>query len=185
MQHVRQEDPAGCVCASLAMVTGRSYATVKLDPLFRGVDWSVGITHQSAEMYLALTGFASGLVYRWLPGIIDGKQPQIERWPPEPFAPSHIVSINGGRHNVVWLPDGTVLDPMQEAPRRLDDCGDVAYVLGIWRVTPWTVAMKNEDEKVPPDVDLIDYNRTAENLGLTRLDLAPVPTPATDQEIDS
>lgn len=134
IRHVRQEDPCGCACASLAMVTGRSYAEVRSHWIFRGVDWTVGITHHAAEQYLALTGFAAGLVYRFLPGVVDGKQPRLDPWPPAPFAPAHIIAINGGRHDVVWLPDGTVLDPMVDAPRRLEDCGDVSFVLGVWRV---------------------------------------------------
>jgi hypothetical protein len=137
VRHVRQEDACGCVCASLAMVTGRSYAEVRNHSHFRGVDWiSSGITHHAAQGYLSLTGFAAGLVYRWLPGLVDGKQPALDEWPPRPFAPAHIIAINGGRHDVVWLPDGTVFDPMVDEPRHIEACGDVSYVLGVWKVAP-------------------------------------------------
>lgn len=136
IRHVRQEDPSGCVVASLAMVTGRTYAEVKR--YFEGMsfDEKGGITHTDAQQYLSDTGFAGALKYRFMPRFARVDCPNREfRAPwPEPFAPAHLIGINSGRHCVVLLPDGTVLDPLHEAPRRLEDCGEVAYVLGVFDV---------------------------------------------------
>lgn len=134
---VRQEDPSGCVIASLAMVTGRSYATVK--SYFEGMDFGDkgGIIHTDAEQYLADTGFAGALKYRFLPRFarVDCPNRQFRSPWPEPFAPAHLIGINSGRHCVVLLRDGTVLDPLQAAPRRIEDCGEVSYVLGVFKVS--------------------------------------------------
>jgi hypothetical protein len=113
--HVRQADPCGCVVAALAMVTGRSYEEVKA--YFIGCDFqSEGISHDVMQR--------NGLV-----------QARRKPWPCAPWAPAHLMGIDGGRHCVVLLRDGTVLDPNQDAPRRIEDVGDVSYILGVFQVS--------------------------------------------------
>lgn len=158
VRHVRQSDAYGCGVASLAMVTGHRYEDVRAwfrVPAFlnaeragRGAslvgdarnaaeprDFSRhGIDHFDTNRYLAEHGFASAL--RWPTPRYGDTRPA---WPPAPFAPAHIcqvLTVNGG-HAVVWLPDGTVLDPARDAPTTLDDpCyyGGLQWVLGVWRM---------------------------------------------------
>lgn len=129
---VRQEDHCGCVVASLAMVTGRSYAEVRA--WFSGSDFERhGITYDDAMAYLGDHGIPCVRRFRWLPGHASvGAQRPRPDWP-APFAPVHLVAVNGSRHVVVLLEHGqTVLDPMLEQPRRFADVGDVSYMLGVW-----------------------------------------------------
>jgi hypothetical protein len=133
MKLIRQQDPAGCALACIAMATRHSYETVKRwFPLSDFVNY--GITHHDIEDYLGDHGFRFARKYRWLPGRDPKtlKQPERKLWPPQPFAPVHIIGINDGRHDVVWLPDGTVLDPNHEEPRHITQVGNVAFVIGVW-----------------------------------------------------
>jgi hypothetical protein len=116
------------------MVTGRPYGQVAGYFFGRDLD-DAGLTHQDAEQYLADTGFATALKFRFEPAQADINTPNRQRrfpWPPVPFAGAHIVCT--GRHDVVWLHDGTVLDPMTEESRRIEDLNEVSYVLGVFEV---------------------------------------------------
>jgi hypothetical protein len=148
VRHVSQEDPCGCVVAALAMVTGRSYEEVKA--YFIGCDFQTeGISHDDAMTYLGDTGYATQRRYwplpYWVPdaktfewemqregGLVQARR---KPWPCAPWAPAHLMGINGGRHCVVLLRDGTVLDPNQDAPRRIEDVGHVSYILGVFQVS--------------------------------------------------
>lgn len=134
---VRQEDPCGCVVASLAMVTGQTYADVRAawPP-----SWNFetgGLDHFEAQHYLGDRFIPH--IFRWRFELgrcgvtMDGVDQRVVRsdWP-RPFAPAHIIGINGGRHAVVLLADETVLDPQIATPRRLSEVGDVSYMLGVW-----------------------------------------------------
>jgi hypothetical protein len=135
IRHVRQEDAVGCV-ASIAMVTGRSYRDVR-DYFGDRFERSAGLDYHDAMQYLADSGYATALKFRHAPryAYVDtpGRQPR-QPWPPAPFAAAHLIAINGGRHCVVWLRDGTVLDPASDATQRIENVGDVSYVLGVFDV---------------------------------------------------
>lgn len=126
-----QEDVSGCGVASLAMVTGRTYQDVKA--WFIGCNFGPlgGLSHLDLMFFLGECGIHCRLLYRWLPGSLEGQQRQRQKWPPDPIASIHIIGINDGRHIAVWLIDGTVLDP-QSGSRRIEQVGDIAYVLGVW-----------------------------------------------------
>lgn len=132
-QVIRQKDSHGCLVACLAMATGDAYDTIK--QWFTDRDQSFGegggITELEVAAYLGERGFAYRRLYCWLPG-----NTKRTPWPSPPFAPVHIVGVNGaGRHGVVWLTNGTVLDPALSEPRHINDY-EVAYIIGVWKVTP-------------------------------------------------
>jgi hypothetical protein len=138
VEHVLQEDYCGCLVACLAMVTGRTYRDVKAWEGFVGKNFrerSGGLTYHDVLQYLSDHGHAGALRFRWLPGCSDSGHHTRNPWPTDTFAPAHILGVtNGGQHGVVLLPDGTVLDPQHATPRQLEDYGDVAYMLGIFKV---------------------------------------------------
>src|ERR1051325_3372369 len=116
MRHVRQQDPNGCLVACLAMVTGNTYEVVRDELAALGLTFGAGggATEFDLIGYLTDHGFAIGRKYRW-----HGRNVERTEWPAAPFAPVHIVGVNGaGRHGVVLLGDGrTVLDPEHDQPR--------------------------------------------------------------------
>lgn len=124
----------GCLVACLSMVTGHAYDDIRSRMNELGLYFDVGegrggMTIQDVEFYLGDHGFSYALKYRWL----GANHPRPE-WPTAPFAPAHICGMGGaGRHGVVLLPSGDVLDPMHDAPRSLADY-DLAYMLGVWRI---------------------------------------------------
>jgi hypothetical protein len=134
MQWVGQEDSHGCLVACLAMVTGTAYKDVRqwfIDggQVFHGVGG--GTIHFYVEQFLSEHGYASMLKYRH---VQPGNRPR-DTWPLPPFAPAHIVGVNGaGRHGVVLTSDGVVLDPENRSPRHLSDYQEVGYMIGIWNV---------------------------------------------------
>ena len=131
--HVQQQDSHGCLVACLAMATGHTYERVKTWFTDRGEKFGEGggITEFEVAAYLGEHGFAYRRLYRWLPG-----NTKRTAWPTDPFAPIHIVGVNGaGRHGVVWLPNGVVLDPASAELREIANY-EVAYVIGVWRVEP-------------------------------------------------
>lgn len=133
-EHIQQQDTHGCLVACLAMATGDRYESVREWFTDRGEKFAGGggITVFEVEAYLGERGFAYRRYYRWLPG-----NTLRTSWPTPPFAPIHIVGVNGaGRHGVVMLHDGTVLDPSDATPRSIESYSEVAYVIGVWRVTP-------------------------------------------------
>lgn len=129
---VRQEDRCGCGIACLAMITGQSYHEVKSA---WPTDWDFqedGILIDDAMQYLGDRGIPYDRRYRFALGRNRvGRQQLREGWP-QVFAPIHIISVNGSRHDVVLLADGTVFDPMSEQSRHLVDCGEVSVMLGAW-----------------------------------------------------
>jgi hypothetical protein len=137
-RHVQQDDYAGCMVACLAMVTGKSYAEVKAWEGFSGKNFrdpSQGLTYHDAMQYLTDHGFATALRFRWLPGCKDDGHHTRDPWPTAPYAPAHIISVQGSRHAVVLLPDGAVFDPQQATPRHIGEFGvDVAYMIGVFKV---------------------------------------------------
>lgn len=134
IDHVQQSDSHGCLLACLSMATGLPYAAVKAwfeagGATFTGE--SGGITEHTVCDFLGEHGYAWRRAYR----VLSPGNRLREQWPLSPFAPVHIVGVQGaGRHGVVMLYEGTVLDPLDARPRTLDEYSDVAYMLGIWPI---------------------------------------------------
>lgn len=125
MQWVAQEDSRGCVLASLAMLTGQTYAEVKAG----FADWAGGISLLfDGFTYLAEHGYAVAPKYIHYHPLKKNRDP----WPVEPFADVHLCEvITSQAHAVVLLRDGTVLDPNTPEPRRLTDYVKVNVIAGI------------------------------------------------------
>ena len=124
IKHVRQDDRYGCVVACLAMVLDRSYSAIRHQLGSPGN----GFTHNVWQRFLAERGFGVQHFYRFGSAV----------WPLAPWADLHICSVDAGHgdgtHVVVMLGDGTVLDPIDDRPRRLTDYPSVAYIAGIHKV---------------------------------------------------
>jgi hypothetical protein len=143
--YVAQTEPCGCGAATAAMITGISYQEAK-DNLEAGptrnipIDWTNGgISHVDLDWILGEFGYfglikyvtwykqRNGAIYTPLPGKV---------WPPAPFAPIHyaqVVQPNGLTHFVVMQSDATVLDPLENIPKRLTDWPEVHHVVGLLR----------------------------------------------------
>lgn len=144
---VRQEDANGCVIASLAMVMGRTYQEVKADICPKigkyiypeegkpGV-WVTGINPAvegicfigDGNAYLIENGYALQTKYRWL------YSQERETWPVEPWADVHIMCVcTSQSHATVLLGDKTVLDPLYDAPRRMEDYQKIENITAVWK----------------------------------------------------
>jgi len=134
MNLVRQKDVNGCVVASLAMVTGKTYEDVRAHTLFdRLADEKHGCGPREPEAYLREHGFAWQLLHRCMP---PGNTWLVD-WPPVPWADAHVVEVrmpSNSYHCVVLLRSGTVLDPFCDEPRRLSDYPEVISVRAVFRV---------------------------------------------------
>ena len=127
--HIRQKDPYGCGVACVAMVAGVSYEDVQalLGNWWNGRDQ--GMTHYVLFELLSHYGFAVQNFFRTNQLRYQPREP----WPPEPVAPVSVamtVTAQGG-HFVVWLEDGTVLDPLCEGTHTLADYEGVRQVIGV------------------------------------------------------
>lgn len=112
------------------MVTGRTYDDVlaEVSARFPERDFAeVGLYYGDEQWLLGEHGYA------WRTRFKNSGGP----WPPEPFAPVHIVQVeqpSGSYHFVVMLADGTVLDPLGDEPTSLDAWPRIVNVLGVWHV---------------------------------------------------
>lgn len=120
---VRQEHSHECGIACIAMIAGLTIeqareAFDRVYPLSRkekGFAVTQGITYVSVDAVLAELGFAVARLWKpahWCEKVKQEFRPRSE-WPPQPFADAHLVQVTlpAGAHFVVWLRDGTWLDP--------------------------------------------------------------------------
>ena len=125
---VGQADKNGCVVACLAMLTKTAYW--KVAGYFSNNElWDDGITEGKMADYLAELGYAVRRL-EWKSG---------RKWPPKPFADAHIVMVLPVAyaemgHCVVWMRDGTVLDPGDPEPGKISDYFAVRSVIGATRL---------------------------------------------------
>lgn len=144
IRHVRQGHTFGCVLASLAMIGGETYAEVAAQyPWVLERDGGCDLDTVSFD-YLWRHGFAMQVVYPTEPrgacpsdiSVSEwrkryGRKP----WPPAPWALAHLCQVETSQsHAVIMLADGSVLDPLDERPRRLADYARVMNVRGVFDI---------------------------------------------------
>lgn len=147
IQWVRQEHTNGCVIASLAMISGKTYREVHDDlapQLGNFVDvegkseWRRGVDFNKDGMaimfdgwgWLADNGFAIQQRYKFHYNI---ERPQ---WPLDPWADVHLCSVvTTQSHAVVLLRDGRVLDPLTPEPKKLSDYSKVESMMAVYKVS--------------------------------------------------
>lgn len=128
---VEQKHSRGCGFAALAMLTHQGYEAVvadfqgMYDPELASPIW------QHMDRYLALHGLAICRIHE-APLFADRPHP----WPPVPFGAVHLCNVRLAAHSpcnhfVVMLADGTVLDPIAPALKRLSDYFQVNNVAAI------------------------------------------------------
>jgi hypothetical protein len=137
---VRQEDPLGCAAACAAMVAGLTYRQVIEAWPEPSIFARHGITHFDMQQFLSEQGIPNQLRYKFELGMCTVGNQKIRAGWPAVFAPAHVIGIDNGRHDVVLLADGTILDPEREQPRRLEEVGDVAFMVGVWPGYRWNVS---------------------------------------------
>jgi len=110
------------------MVTGRTYGEVA--ELLSGWDGLKGWTHTTVQELLHHFGFAYSILY----STCQFTNERREVWPVPPFADAHIVCVDSliGAHYVVWLRDGSVLDPAREGTSKLSDYGRAHHIIGVY-----------------------------------------------------
>lgn len=119
---VGQEEPTGCVAATLAML--------------------LGVTYSEAAAMLTPFGDCYSTIARqevlYEQGWAICKKPWISVQG-VPFAPMHLVSVKISEgsmyHSVVWLADGRVLDPLSPEPKSLADYHHLGGVEGLVRLS--------------------------------------------------
>lgn len=126
---VRQKEPNGCLCATLAMILGVTYSDARN---MLGEPSAAGCySGYKARQILQEHGWALCQVNRKR---TDGTERDLRRV--QPFALLHLVtvkveSVSPTFHSVVMLRDGRVLDPLDRAPRRLSDYHAVTGITGL------------------------------------------------------
>lgn len=136
---VRQQHEFGCVIASMAIILGEPYETVRAYwPPDHDFD-KRGTADSWGDQLLAERGYAT----RWLSQYVFGKKRAV--WPLPPFAPIHFckvrtVSVKESKHThmVVLLFDGQVLDPYKDEPGLLSDYRAVLEMCGVYKVEEMT-----------------------------------------------
>lgn len=134
MKRVQQEDGNGCPIACVAMLAEVTYQEARTQL----GKWDGGLLGwEHLTNLLKHYGFRHKVDFGY--DRKTNKRP--ENWP-RPFAPFHVLCIEtrAGGHYVVWLPDGTVLDPARSQVQNLDDCYRLAdpaplvifEAIGIW-----------------------------------------------------
>lgn len=130
---IAQKHPFGCAIACVAMATGLDYDEIIKD--FSGYNFNEGgVDHQCVEDYLAERGYATRRIF-----VHAGyKRKDRDVWPCAPFADVHIVCgvRDGYGHSVIWLRDGTVIDPARENPGPLDKLEKLYSIAAIYKVAP-------------------------------------------------
>jgi hypothetical protein len=131
VRYVKAKLANSCVIASLAMVTGESFAQVRkgLLEFWQDEGQFQGIGDDVFDEYLAQRGYAMQYQrHEYNPRFLLRDQ-----WPPAPFAPVHVCDVfDQGKHAVVMLADGRVLDPSDRKRRALTEYHRVFGVCGIW-----------------------------------------------------
>ena len=134
IEHVRQKEPYGCGVACVAMIAGVPYDDVRA---LLGDWWSgrsSGMSHHVLFELLFHFGFAVQNFFRENQLRYQPRKP----WPPDPTPAPICVALTitaQGGHFVVWLEDGTVLDPLREGTRTLADYEEVWQVVGVYEVS--------------------------------------------------
>lgn len=133
IQYVNQRSDWDCGIACLAMVSGRAYERILTN--FDGMNIEgVGIAAPLFDWWFRKHGFAVQI-------ITEEADPD---WPPRPWAPVHIASVQATRGSHVCVMDclGRVFDPWDITRRTLThrDYRSVRGVFGIWDISELSAA---------------------------------------------
>ncbi len=136
---VKQEDAHGCGLAVLAMLTGKTYESVKSDfvKLTKRPPESFGergINHIQLDAYLARCGFAISRSGQY--DSFTNKKRRV--WPPRAIHDFNYCEVEqaatGNWHFVVLLRDGSILDPLMPDIRYYSDYKRIASIAGVFHI---------------------------------------------------
>jgi hypothetical protein len=120
---VRQRGADDCGVAVFAMLTDRGYAEA-LEVLGIAGD----VPDHTIKVLLQREGWYLREIWR--------REETGGVWPPPPFAERHLAMVSqpsGNGHYLAMEADGTVLDPLVEQSRRLDEWAVCSFVVGLKR----------------------------------------------------
>jgi hypothetical protein len=152
IQHVQQECSGGCVIASLAMVSGRTFKEVQTE--YPWVEGDNGCDMETVTQdFLTRHGIAWQRLWGHVPYRThkesDGpwkewsEKHKRNPWPAEPWTEVHLCMVRTAQyHCVVLLRDGTVLDPLAPQPKKLSDYSEVTQMWGLFSPSPSESAMR-------------------------------------------
>lgn len=134
MKWVQQVEPNGCGIACLSMLTRIAYADVRA---WFGIRPNVeeGLYWWELEAFLTEHGYATAVKKQYRRESVLRRS---DEWPVQPFADRHLVELrvftnNALCHFVCMQRDGTVLDPLSDAPKRLSDYAEVYRIAAVCR----------------------------------------------------
>lgn len=127
IRYVRQLDECGCALACTAMVLGLTYEEARE----RFGDPGNGWGPMRWEEELARAGWAWQFLWRGDQRTNQHRTP----WPLAPWAELHMLGVAGGRHQVLMLGDGLILDPWDESRKTLAAYGDdISWMAALYNV---------------------------------------------------
>lgn len=133
IERIQQRRSNDCGIAALAMACGVPYEAVQ--HVFKDGSGD-GVNDLDLKNWMIENGWAWQEVFPMRRK--GGKYVPREVWPPKPFAPSHIITVQATRdwHFTVMDAAGEVFDPWTPDRKSLDhpDYKSVNCVLGLWRV---------------------------------------------------
>lgn len=130
IKHILQEDPLGCLAATMAMVLNISYLEATI--LFGGRPCSGHNYYcDTWDQILIENGYA--IARKW-----KVRQPgnkERNSWPLKPWTDLHECEVETNMiHSVLMLRDGTILDPLTIEPKKLSDYNRVLSIAGLYNV---------------------------------------------------
>jgi hypothetical protein len=120
---IRQRGERDCGVAVFAMLTDREYEAAAA---------TLGIATEVPDHAIKVLLQRDG----WFIREIWRREDTGGVWPPPPFAERHFAIVtqpSGNGHYLAMEADGTVLDPLEDGPRVLEEWDICAYVCGMAR----------------------------------------------------
>jgi hypothetical protein len=165
IHHVLQQDPLGCLAATLAMVLHISYEEA-VEKLGGHPREGHGYYCDTWDQTLADNGWA--VVRKWQ--VVQPGNRKRDPWPLAPWADLHECEVRTSmNHSVIMLRDGTVLDPLTKERKRLSDYTEVLSMAALYNVAAIdtsTATLRAELEKAQGERDASGRGRGEGDTGI-------------------
>lgn len=135
IQHVKQEEPYGCVIACIAMILGKTYQEIKsMLPTDRGYGNRNGMTSHDMISFLWLHGYIGLEFYKCESH--TQRMRELNEWL-KPVATFNKVSVINeyGPHAILWMPDGRVFDPNKYGVHSITDYKEYHSLTAFWNLS--------------------------------------------------
>ena len=132
INHIKQEEPFGCVIAVIAMILQKSYQEIKSElPSERNYGNKNGMTSDDMITFMWLYGFIGMEFYKCESH--TQRMRELDEWL-KPIGQYNKVSVINefGPHAILWLPDGRVFDPNKLGVHKITDYKDFHSLTAFW-----------------------------------------------------